>query len=353
MSREHAGPAMKPDAPRPRAVSSLQEVAALAGVSTASVSRALNLPDKVAPQTRARIARAAARLGYVPNMAARMLAGQRSRTVAAVVPTMQNNIFARGLEAIGARLDASGYTMLLGATDYDPERELHLTRTFIARGVDAMIFMGASHLPATYAALAAAGLPFVNQGVYEPASRHPSVGFDNRAAARLAVRHLLDLGHRRIAMLAGIAAHNDRAGARIAGLRAALAEAEVEQPPVVERPYTVAGGRAGLVALLRRRPRPTAIVCGNDILAFGALFEALDRGLAVPADLSIIGFDDLELCANLRPSLSSIAIETAEMGTRAAEYVLRRLDGEQPSHATAIRFCLRARQSTAPPGSGG
>ncbi len=333
--------------------SSIRDVARLAGVSTASVSRALNLPHTVSPETRARIVRATKKLDYVPNMAGRMLAAHRSWTVAAVVPTIQNDIFARGLEAIEARLDADGYTMLVGQTDYDPEREFRLTRTFIARGVDALIYMGASHLPRTYKALAARGLPIVNQGVYEPDSPHPSVGFDNRAAARLATRHLIDLGHRRIAMVAGIARHNDRASGRIAGLRAELAAAGIAEAPIVERPYSIAGGRDGLEALLAHRPSPSAIVCGNDILAFGALFEARDRAIAVPRALSIIGFDDLELCAHLRPSLTTIAIATAEMGERAADYVLRRLSGEEPPRAIRIPISLCVRQSTAPPGRDG
>lgn len=348
MSSERSGSR----APRSRAPGrSLYDVARLAGVSTASVSRALNQPEKVSAETRARVAAAAQRLGWVPNQAARMLAAQRSWTVAAVVPTIQNNIFARGIEAIGRRLDESGYTLLLGATDYDPARETGLTRAFIARGVDALIFMGASHPAETYEALARAGVPFVNQGVYLPDSPHPCVGFDNEAAARLAARCLIELGHRRLAMVAGIAAGNDRAAARIEGVRAEVAAAGLDpaRVPVVERPYTVAGGRKGLAALLSRRPRPTAVVCGNDILAFGVLFEALDCGLDVPGDLSIIGFDDLEMCANLRPSLSSIHIPTAEMGLLAADYVIRRLAGEDPPRATRIEFSLRARQSVAPP----
>ncbi len=324
-------------------------MARLAGVSTATVSRALNMPGKVSVSLRTRIGMAVATLRYKPNIAARMLAAQRSWTVAAIVPTIQNNVFARGLEAIQARLEAAGFTLLIGATGYDAERERHLTEAFITRGVDGLIYMGASHLPATYTALERHRLPFVNQGVFDPDGPYPCVGFDNREASQLAVHHLLDLGHRRIGMVAGIASGNDRAAGRIAGVRETLVTGGDPgwQPPIVEEPYTIAGGRSGLGALLALPRPPSAIVCGNDILGYGVLFEARDRGLRVGPELSVIGFDDLEFSEQI--GLSTIHIPTAEMGRLAAEYVLARLAGETPPHATRIEIRLASRASTAPP----
>lgn len=330
------------------AKSLLVDVARLAEVSTATASRALNKPATVSAILRARIGAAVEKLQYRPNIAARMLAAQRSWTVAAIMPTIQNNVFACGLEAMQARLEEAGYTLLIGASAYDPERELLLTEAFLARGVDGLIFMGASHLAEVYAVLERSRVPFVNQGVFDPAGPYPCVGFDNRQAALLAVRHLADLGHRRIGMVAGIAEHNDRAAGRIAGVREALAErAPGWQVPIVAEPYTIEGGRSGLRALMERSPRPTAIVCGNDILAQGALFEAKERGIAVGPELSIIGFDDLELSGQL--GLSSVHIPTAEMGRLAAEYVLKRLAGESPPHASEVSISVAARASTAPP----
>lgn len=331
------------------AKSLLADVARLAEVSTATASRALNKPASVSAALRARIGAAVEKLQYRPNIAARMLAAQRSWTVAAIVPTIQNNVFACGLEAIQAHLEEAGYTLLIGAAGYDPERELLLTEAFLARGVDGLIFMGASHLAEVYAALERSRVPFVNQGVFDPGGPYPCVGFDNRAAAALAVRHLRELGHRRIGMVAGIAEHNDRAAGRIAGVREALAAERPEgyDVPIVAEPYTIEGGRSGLRALMEFAPPPTAIVCGNDILAQGVLFEAKERGIAVGPELSIIGFDDLELSGQL--GLSSVHIPTAEMGRLAADYVLKRLAGEAPPHATEVRISVAARASTAPP----
>jgi len=331
------------------AKSLLADVARLAEVSTATASRALNKPGAVSAGVRARILAAVETLHYRPNIAARMLAAQRSWTVGAIVPTIQNNVFAGGLEAIQARLDEGGYTLLIGAAGYDSKRELQLTEAFVARGVDGLIYLGASHLAEVYAVLERNPVPFVNQGVFEPDDPHPCVGFDNREAGSLAVRHLLALGHRRIGMVAGIAWNNDRAAGRIAGVREALAaEGAPDWPaPIVERPYTIEGGRSGFRALMAGAERPSAIVCGNDVLAQGVLFEARERGIAVGSELSIIGFGDLELSGQL--GLTSVRIPTAEMGRLAAEYVLKRLAGEKPPHATRVGISIAARASTAPP----
>ncbi len=331
------------------AKSLLADVARLAEVSTATASRALNKPAMVSASLRARIGAAVETLQYRPNIAARMLAAQRSWTVSAIVPTIQNNVFASGLEAIQARLEEGGYTLLIGSTGFDSRRELHLTEAFLARGVDGLIYMGASHLGEVYAALEKSRVPFVNQGVFEPEGAYPCVGFDNREAGILAARHLLGLGHRLIGMVAGIAQGNDRAAGRITGVREALA-AEGDSnwwAPIVEQPYTIEGGRSGFRALMAGAVRPSAIVCGNDIIAQGVLFEARERGIAVGRELSIIGFGDLELSGQL--GLSSVRVPTAEMGRLAADYVLKRLAGETPPHATHVNISIVVRASTAPP----
>lgn len=328
---------------------SVHDVARMAGVSIATVSRALNTPERVRAPLRARIAAAVAALDYHPNPAARRLAARRSQIVAAILPTIESDIFARGTAAIAARLEAAGYTLFLGASLYDPERELHLARRFLARGADGLIFMGASHVPELYALLERRGVPYVNQGVFQPGGPHPSVGFDNAEAIGLAVAHLLALGHRRIGMVAGIALGNDRAAGRIGGFRARLAAVGCRPTGVVEQPYTLAGGAAGLEALWRAPIRPTAIVCGNDVLALGVLLAAARSGIAVPDMLSVTGFDDLPIAAEIPPGLTSVEVPTAEMGARAAEYVLARLAGASPPAHQAVSLTLRRRGSTAPP----
>jgi LacI family transcriptional regulator len=347
VSSEPRRPSALPRRPRSAGGASLYDVARLAGVSTASVSRALNEPEKTSAALRHKVLTAADQLAYRPSMAARMLAGSRSRTVAAIVPSLRNDVFARGIEAIEDRLGQAGYTLLLGASNYDPLHELQLARTFVARGVDGVIFMGASHLAETDTLLAERGVAFVNQGVWSPAPAWPCVGFDNREGGAMAARHLLELGHLRLGMVAGVTRDNDRASGRVAGVRDAVRAAGA-RVTVIEQPYTIEGGRVGLARVLARDPEVTGIVCGNDVLAFGVLFAALDRGIAVPRVLSIMGFDDLELCAALRPSLSSVHVPTALMGRLAAEHILARLDGGMPARATRVELALCIRESTGP-----
>lgn len=324
------------------------DVATAAAVSISTVSRVLAGSAAVRPDLASRVRDAAAALGYVPDRRARALVQRRSRSIGAVVPTIDNAIFARAIQALQTRLDADGYRLLLASTEYDQARELESVQALVEHGVDAMVMVGADHHPGVQALLDARRVPAVRTWTYDAASPVPTVGFDNRAAMRRLVRHLLDLGHRRVAMIAGVAAGNDRAAARIAGLREALAAAGLEPVAVVERPYRVPEGRAATRALMLRAPAPTAIVCGNDVLAFGALAELHAMGVAVPHAVSVTGFDDLDLASHVVPPLTTMHVPSAAMGTLAAEHVLARVAGRDAAHAIALDAELIVRGSTGP-----
>jgi LacI family transcriptional regulator len=176
------------------------------------------------------------------------------------------------------------------------------------------------------------------------------VGFDNARAIGQAVRYLVDLGHRRVAMLAGVAHNNDRAAARIAGVRLALKRAGLNLPKqhLVEQPYGLAEAREGLRRLMATQPAPTAIVCGNDVLAFGALLEAQKLGIAVPGQLSIIGFDDLEMARHIRPALTTLHVPTQLLWRTVAERVIAALEQAPLQQATEVEVELVVRESTGP-----
>jgi LacI family transcriptional regulator len=176
------------------------------------------------------------------------------------------------------------------------------------------------------------------------------LGFDNARAMGQVVRYLLDLGHRRIAMLAGITHDNDRAAERVRGVREALAGAGLALPParLVERPYALAAAREGFARLVETRPQPSAVVCGNDVLAFGALLEAQRLGIAVPGELSIVGFDDLDLASHLQPALTTVHVPAEAMWRRAADRVLALLRGEALPSETEVEVTLVVRGSTGP-----
>lgn len=330
----------------------LEDVARHAGVSTATVSRAINSPAEVSEQLRGRVMRAVETLGYVPHGAARALASRRSHTIGAIIPTVENAIFARGVQALQNALYEAGYTLLLASSDYDAERELRALQSLLARGIDGLMLVGEARPRAAYQLIAAKRIPFVNTWIYRANSRHPCIGFDNRAAARQMADLLLDLGHRRIAMLSGRVRHNDRARQRVEGVQAALAARGLELPParLLERPFDIDIARAATARLLGAAgPPPSAIICGMDTLAVGALLECRSRGLNVPRDISITGFDDLELASAVDPPLTTMHVPSEEMGAAAADYLLSRIAGRDCANRRRLDATLMVRATTAPP----
>lgn len=329
----------------------LRDVAHDAGVSAATVSRALSTPAKVRAETLARVLAAAKSRGYVLDGAARALRERRSRTIGAVIPTLDNAIFANATHALQKALDRNGYTLLLACHEFDLGAEVHVARQLIERGVDGLVLVGLDHQRELYRTIDAAGIPYLVTWALDRTGRHPSVGFDNRRAAERVVQYLVDIGHRDFAMLAGETAHNDRARLRVEGVTAALTARGLMPRPerIVERPYTFAAGRDGMRVLAALSPRPTAVVCGNDVLAIGALAQCRASRIAVPRDLSLTGFDDLEVAAMVTPTLTTIHVPTHELGDIAAEAILRLVAGESATRCHELAVDLVVRETTAPP----
>lgn len=326
----------------------IRDVASEAGVSTATVSRALNLPGQVTPKLRARVEDAAARLGYLAHGPARALASRRSGAVAAVVPTLDNPVFAACIDALQERLETHGLVLLVASTGYDAGREGRGLRALLERGVDGVMLVGASHPPEVWRLLhAASSVPAVLTWCSCGAAL-PCIGFDNAAAARRVVEHLIGLGHRRVAMIAGITRGNDRAAARVEGVRQGLEAAGLAWPAawLTERAYGVTDGIAAVQSLMALWPRPTAVVCGNDHLAFGALAGARALGLRVPEDLSVTGFDDLDFAAHAAPALTTVRVPAAEMGRAAADHLAARAAGQAPPQPAGLEALLVLREST-------
>ncbi len=327
----------------------IEDVAELAGVSTATVSRALSQPQRVRAQTLALVHRAVNKLGYSPDAAGRALASGRTRTVGCVIPTLDHAIFASSTDALQSTLAQAGFQMLVASHQYNPAKELEVARALIERGVDALVLVGAEHHRALWKLVKDWRKPTLLTWACDP--RLPSVGFDNRAIAAMATRHLLELGHRRIAMISGHPVHNDRARARIEGFKATLAAAKCPLMPnyISEQALKISGGRVGLIELLKHRQRPTAILCGNDLLATGALLEAQRQGLRIPEDLSICGIDNHEIAAETNPGLTTVSLPTQELGQITAAQILAALAGEPIAQQSLLSFHLLHRGSSASP----
>lgn len=329
----------------------IKDVARKVGVSVATVSRALNKPGRASAEMVVQVRAAADALGYIPYRAAGSLVSKRFKSIGAIVPTIDNAIFAQALHALQSRLNDHGYTLLLASTHYDAEREVSELQTLIEHGVDAIVLVGEKHHPGVLRLLESKRIPFVNTWVYNASSPAPCIGFDNRAAMMRLTNYMLDLGHRNFAIIAGITQNNDRAAQRLAGARDALASHGVSLPPerIVESTYTIAAGRSALRTLMAQANPPTAILCGNDILAFGAICECVATQIAVPQTLSIAGFDDFELSSHMTPSLTTIRVPAIEMGTCAADYVVSHLANKPMPDHIEFEAELIVRGSTAPP----
>ena len=335
---------------RARANATVRDVALLARVSTATVSRALSQPRIVRPQTRERIERAVVRLNYISDGVARALSTRRTRTIGAVIPTLDNAIYAASTHSLQKALQRAGYTLLLACHEFDLTAEARMVRAFAGRGVDALVLVGTAHDAATLRLLPALGIPCVLTWALDKSQRHASVGFDNRDAGRMIAEHLLQLGHRRIGVISGIARGNDRARDRLQGLRATLARAGVKLPRehVVQAAYSLGAGREAFSGLMQRG-RFTAVACGNDVLGIGAIQQAQHLGMQVPADISITGFDDMEFASVVTPALTTVRFPMAEIGRETARHLIERLEGNARPRCIELPLELVVRESAGAP----
>jgi LacI family gluconate utilization system Gnt-I transcriptional repressor len=323
----------------------LVDVAKVAGVSPITVSRALNQPHLVRPNTVAKVQAAVQQTGYVRNMMAGALASSRSRLVSLVLPTIATPIFADMVQAASDQLTAAGYQVMLGLSSYEAWREEMLVETILSRRPDGVILTGSLHTDATRRRLQASHVPVVEAWDLTPSPIDMMVGFSHEEVGHAIAQHLLERGYKRIAILA---VEDPRAARRNQGLQAGLAKhgVQVAAIEVMPLPSTFALGRDGLALLLERCPDVDAVVCSSDTLAHGVLTEAIARGLAVPQQLAVLGFGDLNFAARTYPPLSTVRVDGANIGRVAAQAILDRLEGKAVSSLTDTGFQLIQRGST-------
>jgi LacI family transcriptional regulator len=335
--------------PQGKGMVGLLDVAELAGVSTATVSRVLNEPAKVSRTVIERVERACRQLHYVPNGSARALSSRRTRTIGAVVPSIENAGFAVAIGSLQRRLDASGYTLIVASSDYNASVELRQVSMLMSRGIDGLLLVGDEHDPELITMIEQQALPFIES--WSLSAKNACVGFDNAAAAGAMANYLLDLGHVHIAVISGRTKNNDRASGRVAGIRNALEARGLKLAAewTIERPFRIAEGRLAMRAMLSSPIRPTAVICGNDQLAFGALIEAKSSGLIVPQDISVTGFNDLDFAAFLDPPLTTIHVPAESIGVIAGEYLLARVNNQPVLRVNEIETRLIVRSSAGPP----
>lgn len=327
----------------------LREVARQARVSIKTASRVANGEVNVAEGTRSRVAAAIRKLGYRPNGLARSMRTRRSDTLGLIVPSIRNPFYpaiARGIEDVARQ---HGRAVFVTSADRDPDKEAHHIALLVDKRVDGIILGSPVVGPRALAPARSAGIPVVamNPNVALPGAL--TLLIDNRAAAIEMMRYLLDLGHREIAYIDGMPSLH-RCRERLAGYRISLEEAGIalDLDLVETGDFDYEAAYESARKLLERRPATTCIFAGNDLMALGTMAAGLDLGLRIPGDLSVAGFDDIDLAAVVRPSLTTVHQPNYEMGRLAAELILS-ADGRRGGRARTMATRLVARQSTGAP----
>lgn len=296
-------------------------VAKAAGVSISTVSRSYNHPELVKPATRKQIDDAVRKLGYIRNRAAQTMHGIRSGTIGLIVPTINHAIFAEVVQAFSDAVDAHGFTILVASHGYDLEREYAVMRKFLEHRVDGIALIGQSHSDETFQLIQSQNIPAMTIWNYDAAAPLSCVGADNVAAGRLAAEHICALGHRDIGIVFPPTEGNDRARGRQTGVMQALGRAgiRVADEWMIEAPYSIADAKNAVMSILSGSTRPSALICGNDVLAQGAIYAALRCGVTIPRDLSIIGIGDFKGSREMEPALTTVRLPARRIGLLAGD----------------------------------
>jgi len=317
-------------------------VANAAGVSPSTVSRSFNHPALVSPATRKRITRAVEKLGYIRNRAAQSMHGRRSGTIGLIVPTIDHAIFAEMIQSFSEAIDRAEFTLLIASHSYDLDREYAMMRKLMEHRVDGIAVVGLEHAEASMRLLEQQGIPAMGLWNYAPDAVLPCVGADNREAGLRAAEHLIGLGHRDIGLIFPRSEGNDRADARLAGACDGLLAAGI---PLIsdwhcEVPYSIAQAKQLGQDLLQGEHRPTALLCGNDVIAQGVIYGAQSCGIVVPDDLSVIGIGDFKGSGEMEPGLTTIRIPARDIGKIAGERFTALITGTKVG-ATEEHFRIR------------
>jgi len=326
----------------------LAEVAELAGVSPITASRFFRKPEALSISKRARVESAAKELGYVPNLAARALASQRTEVIGVLIPSLTNNVFSDVLRGIDDVSEGSPYSIQISNTRYSILEEEKLLRLFLAQKPAGLIITGIDQTVESRSMLEAANCPIVQIMEIGPNPVDMMIGLSHYEAGRAAIKHLLAQGFRRIGFLA--ARMDPRVQRRFEGYQAAMKEAGLLDPRLVATTplaSSAALGGALFADLLTRAPDIDAVFCVNDDLALGVEFECRRRRISVPEQMAIVGFNDLEFMECAFPTLTSVRTNRYEMGRNAAAMVIGAIEGRRPqSPVVDLGFTVMERQSS-------
>lgn len=346
-------PRLRPRAPRLASRATIVDVARRAHVSPATVSRVMNDSARVSADMARAVLEAAAQLDFRPNLLGRSLRSQRTHKIGVILPTLAHPVFAECLQGLETAARTGDHAVLLATTGYDPAQEDGAIETLLRHRVDGLVLTVADAARSrALDKLDREAVPYVlvyNQLGRRTSRPRPTVSVDNRAAARQMVAHLIGLGHRRIAMVAGSFRQSDRTRLRHRGYLDALRAAGLDAAPPIEVPFMAADARAALQDLLGRLGRPTALFCSSDHLAMTVMRDLGRLGLAVPRDVSVAGFDGVQLGTLTAPLLSTVVQPSPQIAATAVDLLLGLIGGARFLAPALLHHTLRIGDSTAAP----
>ena len=323
----------------------LRDVAMLAGVAPITASRAINTPNQVSPDVLRKVQEAVQRTGYVPNRMAGGLASSRSRLIAAVVPSTVVSVFMETIESLNGTLFDAGYQLMLGQSGYSAEREELLLEAIIGRRPDGIFITGILPPGKARTRLLASGIPVVETWDLTPTPIDMLIGFSHSDIGREVAQFLMRKGYKKFAI---VRAEDERADRRTSAFVETVAQQNL--PPVfvtnVGASRSLKSGREALARILAQAPDTEAIFCSSDLLALGVMTEARARGLTVPDDIAVMGFGDVPFVADMVPALTSVRINSADIGQQAAQFLIARAEGREVDPGIVdVGFSIVARDS--------
>jgi LacI family transcriptional regulator len=332
-------------------MANIKDVALKAGVSVTTVSHVVNGTRFVKEESRKRVEEAVRELGYVPSGVARSLKHNATHTFGVLLPNNSNPYFAEILRGVEDRCFAAGYNVILCNSNEDAARQATYLRVLAEKRIDGLVLVSSHRDAALREALSELKIPLVLLDREVAGLACDLVEVDHVAGGMLATQHLLDLGHPYVACISG-PAELSPSSQRRAGWKRALAEAGVarREGDLERGDFSPRSGYLAMQALLKRKSRPTAVFVCNDLMALGALAAAYEAGIRVPEELSIVGFDDIELAAFSTPALTTVVQPKQQIGTTAAELLLERVqESRTEARRVILQPQLKVRASTAPP----
>ena len=324
----------------------LDDVARITGLSPITISRALNNPKLVRPKTIEKVLEAVAKTGYIPNMLAGGLASRRSRLVAAIVPQLTNAMFVDTIQGLSDQLAVHGYQLLLCLTGYSQQHEEELVSAILSRRPDGIVLTGINHTQELRKTLLSAAIPVVETWDLTPTPIDMLVGFSHEKIGNKIGEYLIGKGYRRFGF---VWADDVRAAIRRKGILDVLSKHGITEVPatLVPTPASLQLGRKGFTDLLATNQEFDVIVCSSDALAQGVMTEANVRGIAIPSQLAIMGFGDLDFSAHTSPAISTVHIDKRALGVQAADALVAKIQGKPlPQNVIDVGFELIERETT-------